>query len=116
MPLRHGAARPLAPGPRWRSWSETRRAIGRRDCQAIGGGRGAHHAGREMGVWGLFRALADGQTRTGNQAAHVAVDALGNPVRFILAGGERNDITQAGALIEGLPTSWPTRPGAGHFR
>lgn len=36
----------------------------------------------------------------------MAVDALGNPVRFILTGGERNDITQAPALIEGLPASF----------
>jgi transposase len=36
----------------------------------------------------------------------VAVDALGNPVRFILTGGERNDITQAGPLIEGLPARY----------
>ncbi len=31
------------------------------------------------------------------------MDALGNPVRFILTGGARNDITQAQALIQGLP-------------
>ena len=36
----------------------------------------------------------------------MAVDALGNPVRFILTGGERNDITQASALIEGLPATY----------
>ena len=37
---------------------------------------------------------------------HVAVDALGNPVRFIVTGGERNDITQAPALIDGLPATY----------
>jgi transposase len=31
---------------------------------------------------------------------HLACDALGNALRFILAGGERNDITQAANLIE----------------
>lgn len=36
----------------------------------------------------------------------MAVDALGNPVRFIVTGGERNDITQAPALIEGLPAAY----------
>ncbi len=33
---------------------------------------------------------------------HAATDALGNPVRFILTGGERNDITQIEALLEGF--------------
>jgi transposase len=32
----------------------------------------------------------------------VAVDSLGNPLRFILSGGERHDITQAQALIDGF--------------
>jgi transposase len=36
----------------------------------------------------------------------VAVDALGNSVRFIVTGGERHDITQAPALIEGLPAAY----------
>jgi transposase len=31
---------------------------------------------------------------------------LGNPVRFIVTGGERNDITQAPALIAGLPAAY----------
>ena len=29
----------------------------------------------------------------------MSVDALGNPMRFLLTGGERHDITQADALI-----------------
>ncbi|GAC1608492.1 MAG: hypothetical protein NVS3B3_13210 [Aquirhabdus sp.] len=33
---------------------------------------------------------------------HVAVDALGNPVRWLLTGGEVADIKQGQALIEGL--------------
>ena len=33
---------------------------------------------------------------------HAATDALGNPVRFILTGGERNDITQIELLLDGL--------------
>lgn len=33
---------------------------------------------------------------------HALVDALGNPLRFRLTGGHRNDITQAEALIEGM--------------
>lgn len=36
---------------------------------------------------------------------HAATDALGNPVRFILTGGERNDITQIEPLFDGLKAS-----------
>jgi transposase len=34
------------------------------------------------------------------------VDALGNPLRWILTGGEAADITQAPALITGLSPQW----------
>jgi hypothetical protein len=34
---------------------------------------------------------------------HLAVRGLGLPVRLILTGGQRHDITQAKALIDGLP-------------
>lgn len=33
---------------------------------------------------------------------HALVDALGNPLRFRLTGGQRHDITQAEALIDGI--------------
>ena len=33
---------------------------------------------------------------------HALVDALGNPLKFILTPGQRNDITQGDSLIEGL--------------
>lgn len=33
---------------------------------------------------------------------HAVTDALGNPVRFILTGGQRNDITQIEQLLDGL--------------
>lgn len=33
---------------------------------------------------------------------HAVVDALGNPVRWLLTGGEVADITQAKALLDGL--------------
>lgn len=49
----------------------------------------------------------------------MAVDALGNPVRFILTGGERNDITQAAPLIAGLPGKYVLADkayDADHFR
>jgi transposase len=47
------------------------------------------------------------------------VDALGNPVRFILTSGERNDITQAAALVDGLPATYVLADkayDADHFR
>ena len=46
-----------------------------------------------------------GRSRGGwSTKIHTAVDALGNPLRWILTGGEAADIKQAEALIEGLPT------------
>lgn len=44
---------------------------------------------------------------------------LGLPVRLILTGGQRNDITQAHALIDRLPADWvlgDTAFDADHFR
>ena len=44
-----------------------------------------------------------GRSRGGfSTKIHLATDALGNALRFILTGGERNDITQAEPLIEGF--------------
>jgi transposase len=44
-----------------------------------------------------------GRSRGGfSTKIHLAADALGNAMRFILTGGERNDITQAEELIENL--------------
>ena len=44
-----------------------------------------------------------GRSRGGfSTKIHVTVDALGNPLRFILTGGECHDMTQAEALIAGL--------------
>jgi transposase len=36
----------------------------------------------------------------------LATDALGNALRFILTGGERNDITQAEQLIENFAADY----------
>ncbi|MDD5463098.1 MAG: transposase [Methylococcales bacterium] len=33
---------------------------------------------------------------------HVAVDALGNPVRLLLTAGQRSEHTQAKALVDGF--------------
>ena len=37
---------------------------------------------------------------------HVAVDALGNPLRVRLTPGQRHEATQAPALVEGFATGW----------
>jgi transposase len=36
----------------------------------------------------------------------VVVDALGNPLRFLLTGGQRHDISQAAALIEAFAADY----------
>ncbi len=44
-----------------------------------------------------------GRSRGGHSTKiHLATDALGNAIRFILTAGQRNDITQAEKLIENL--------------
>ena len=44
-----------------------------------------------------------GRSRGGfSTKIHIAADALGLPVKFILTSGERNDITEAANLIEGF--------------
>src|SRR3546814_13372179 len=53
----------------------------------------------------LFRSEAHalGRSKGGlSTKIHAATDALGNPVRFLLTGGERNDITQIEGLLDGL--------------
>lgn len=37
---------------------------------------------------------------------HACVDALGNPLRFTLTGGQRHDITQAPALVADYSCEW----------
>ena len=54
-----------------------------------------------------FEAHALGRSKGGlSTKVHAATDALGNPVRFILTGGERNDITQIKGLLEGLKSNY----------
>lgn len=46
-----------------------------------------------------------GRSRGGlSTKIHAATDALGNPVRLLFGPGQRNDITEAHNLIEGLQT------------
>ncbi len=44
---------------------------------------------------------------------HLATDAFGNPVRIILTGGERNDITQIEPLLDGLKADYVLAPSHG---
>ena len=44
-----------------------------------------------------------GRSRGGfSTKVHVMVDALGNPLRLTLTGGQRHDITQAETLVDGF--------------
>ena len=64
-------------------------------------------------------AQALGRSRGGfSTKIHVSVDGLGNPLRFILTGGQQHDITQAEELLDELAgegdhmlasTYWPTK-------
>ena len=57
-----------------------------------------------VGAKGGLENQAIGRSRGGlTSKVHIAVDALGNPLRFILTPGQRHDITQAENLMEGLP-------------
>ena len=37
---------------------------------------------------------------------HLAVDALGNPIRILLTGGQASDIGQARKLVSGISMQW----------
>ncbi|MCP4420080.1 MAG: IS5 family transposase [Chloroflexi bacterium] len=42
-----------------------------------------------------------GRSRGGfSTKIHIVVDALGNPLKYILTGGQRHDVTQAQALLK----------------
>ena len=48
-----------------------------------------------------------GKSRGGlSTKIHAAVDALGNPVRFILTAGQHSEIKQANPLIEGFSANY----------
>ena len=48
-----------------------------------------------------------GRSRGGfSTKVHISVDALGNPLRFKLTGGQRHDITQADALLVGCESDY----------
>ena len=52
-------------------------------------------------------ARAIGRSRGGlTTKIHAVVDALGNPLRFILTPGQTSDFTQAEALIKDLPARY----------
>ena len=62
----------------------------RRRCSKKSGGQEAQALGRSRGGF--------------STKVHIAVDALGNPLRFLLTAGECHDSPQAEALIEGYTT------------
>ena len=73
--------------------------------QRIPDDRQQHRPGaRTSGDWkrgALDSAL--GRSRGGlSTKIHLAVDGQGRPVRILLSGGQRNDITQAPALLDGF--------------
>ena len=48
-----------------------------------------------------------GRSRGGfSTKIHIGVDALGNPLRLRLTGGQAHDVTEADKLIEGLIFGW----------
>lgn len=52
---------------------------------------------------GQQQTQALGRSRGGfTTKIHAVCDALGNPLRFIVTGGERHDCTQAQALLDGV--------------
>jgi transposase len=59
-----------------------------------------------------WRAKKEGEQSLGRSRGgfstkiHLATDALGNAVRFILTGGQRNDITQAEQLVENFSAEY----------
>jgi transposase len=59
----------------------------RRRCVKKSGGQEAQALGRSRGGF--------------STKIHIAVDALGNPLRLLLTAGQRHDSPQAAALIEG---------------
>ncbi len=53
------------------------------------------------------QAQAIGRSRGGlSTKLHLAVDALGNPLRVLLTPGQRHEMTCAAALVAGLPAGW----------
>jgi transposase len=62
-------------------------------------------------------ACSAGYKKNGNEALgrskggftskiHAITDALGNPLKFVLTGGQVNDITQASALLQGIENAY----------
>ena len=61
------------------------------------------HLGWRLKKSGGQEGQALGSSRGGfSTKIHIAVDALGNPLRLILTAGQRHDSPQAAALIEGF--------------
>jgi transposase len=114
--------RALQPVERRRCLAAHLRRAGRRSGLRIPDRRRHHRAGPPACGWRKrgTQSQAIGRSRGGlTSKIHLAVRGLGLPVRLILTAGQRNDITQAKALIDGLPAQWvlgDTAFDADHFR
>ena len=64
-------------------------------------------AGAPQGLFDVPENQALGRSKGGHTTKiHVMVDALGNPLDFILTGGQEADITQAYVLIKGIKANY----------
>ena len=80
--LKHSAERRT-----WKSYSSTQRL--------------SAHTNTQLGHQKNGRDQAIGRSRGGlTTKIHACVDALGNPLRLILTGGQVADVTQGAALID----------------
>ena len=96
---------------RFRRWAE--RGVGNassRRCRKSGlriPDHRLHHRARPPACGRRKRGAEDeaiGRSRGGlSTKINAVVDALGNPLRFILTAGQKGDAPQAAALIEGFP-------------
>ena len=101
--------------PKWQSlYTRWRRCVQRRIWARVLAWRGEGHQWKAYAVdaphvrvhalgphaRGGYAEQAVGRSRGGlTSKVHLLIDALGNPVRFVITGGECNDVTQAPALL-----------------
>src|SRR5262245_29939931 len=107
--------------PRW-CLAAHLRGTRRRSRLRISDRRLHHRAGTPACGWRKrgTQNQAIGRSRGGlTSKIYLAVRGLGLPVRCLLTAGQRHDVTQAKALIDGLPAEWVLGDSAfdaDHFR
>ena len=101
-------------------WSTARSSAPTSTAPAVKGGAAAQAPVSCADIPPGDRAKPDGRSRGGlSSKLHLAVDALGNPLRLLLTPGQTGDVTVARALIEGLRPSHVVADAAydaGYFR